>query len=246
MRASLRAPAPAAKVGGGVVALTIALWAQATATDAKCMRVELAPKIVTPMKAALPPDGGVLVGYTSSTDAERSDADPSVQAGWKTSAALSIETLAPGLSVYRTSATGMFTITDAKQKAVGTFTHGAAVKLDLPAPAPSALVLSESEGYRGGKEHEIDATFAAIPTQAVAVVLYKVVAGKRTPQSFSLIDRERKAIAVYSEPGHCGWNPPGTSLPAATDDVALAWVDAYGRLSAPSAALKLTKSAARP
>jgi len=158
----------------------------------------------------------------------------------KTGAALTIETLAPGLSVYRTKATGAFTIVDAKRKAVGTFTAGGKVALDLPAPAPSSLVMSHSEGFRGGERYEIDATFAAIPAQAVALVLYKVAGDKRVPQSFTLVDRERKALAVYADPGHCGWNPPGTMRPAATDAVELAWVDAYGRLSAPSAALKLT------
>ena len=55
-----------------------------------------------------------------------------------------------------------------------------------------------------------------------------------------MVDRAQKTLAVYADPGHCGWNPPGTKLPAATDAVGLAWVDAYGRLSAPSGALKLS------
>ena len=44
-------------------------------------------------------------------------------------------------------------------------------------------------------------------------------------------------IVVYDSPGRCGTEPDGLAAPAPGDAVALAWVDAFGRLSPRSAAI---------
>ena len=232
------------------VLVAAVLWATAAVGDAKCARTELGPKILTPPKAAIPGDGGMLVGWEASMNVERSDADPSVQPKWvafganHTKLPIVVDTLAPGLSVYRTKDINGFTLVDAKAKTLATFTRDGAPKLDLPAPLPKSIVLSHFDGFRGGQEHAIDGKFAAVPAQAVAVILYRVSGDKRTALAFRMLDREAEtktqSVSLYADPGHCGWNPPGTTLPAATDDIAVAWVDAYGRQSAPSAKQKLT------
>lgn len=219
------------------------LLVHAAASDAKCARVELAPAVLTPAKATLPEDGGVLVGWTSSTDAEKSDADPSMQPKWhaigenRGRVELTMENLAPGLSVYRTTAKQGFGILDDKARSLGTFSRGGATKLDLPAPAPTSVVLSSTDGFRGGKEHEIDATFASVPPAAVALIIYRLSGGKRVALSFAKVEG-KKSIPVYADPGHCGWNPPGTTLADPKDSLELAWVDAFGRAS-PSAPIAL-------
>lgn len=211
-----------------------ALLAPATLADAKCMMMEAAPKLVTPASATIPADGGVLVEQELVHDAERFDGDASIQPSW----GLDIETLAPGLSVYRDkkSKTAIAIPTKKKQ----TFKVGAASANPLTPPVPTSLAMTVAQGFRGGDAHMITATFSAIPTGAVALVLYKLDGTKRVPQSYG--DVHTTTVRVYADPGHCGWNPPGTLLPAVTDKVALAWVDQYGRLSPVSAPLTIQLS----
>jgi hypothetical protein len=225
-----------------------ALWASAASSEAKCAMVELGPAMITPATAKVPADGGVLVGWTSSHDYGRTDGDPSVRKTWKATAGgqpveLVIETLAPGLSVYRPKTKDAFVLGDGKQQ-LGSFARVAAGKLDLPAPAPQALVLDARPGRYGSSEFSISATFASIPDAAVAVILYR--AGKpRVALSFGSVDRGQKQVLVYDGPHHCSFPPPGTTQPAKDDRVVLAWVDAFGHVSDPSAALEV-KPAPKP
>lgn len=214
-------------------AALLALIALSAPVDAKCMMMEAAPKLLTPANATIPADGGVLVQQELVHDAPQFDGDASIQPSWK----LDIETLAPGLSVYRSKTKTIEIPT--KKKA--TYKVGAAAANPLAAPAPTSLTILSARGIRGNDEHSIIAAFPAIPAGAVAVVLYKLDGGKRIAQSWGLVGngQDANSVAVYEAPGHCGWNPPGTTLPTVADKLALAWVDAYGRLSPVSGALTM-------
>jgi hypothetical protein len=216
----------------------LALLSPASA-DAKCAMVELGPKVITATTAKIPTNGGVLVGWDNAHDNVRTEGDPSVQKSWKATAGgkpveLAIETLAPGLSVYRPKSTAGFALSDGKQ-ALGTFTRATTAAADLPAPEITALTLDARRGRRGGSEFSVSATFAKVADAAVAVILYR---GK-TALSFGMVEHDGNKIVVDDGPHHCSFPPPGTTLPANGDAVTLAWVDAFGHVGATSAAITI-------
>jgi hypothetical protein len=224
--------------------------------------------VLTLRDTQVPPDGGILVGWTRSNTADATPGDASNQPDWTivpgksmTHLKLNRTSLAPGLSMYRPAIQGypgMLTLVGNKGAALGTFTFDPKAKASsMAAPIALSVVLSETrESYRG-TDHEVLATFkTAAPNDAVAVIVYKTFAkrsGKPAaapiPLSFVRLPDTHDQLTelhVFDDAGHCGVLQPGSRPPAAHEKVAFAWVDAFGRRSPLSESVVAQSSTAKP
>ncbi len=218
-----------------VVGLTLAV----PTADADCMRVDLGAALLTPTTAALPPDGGVLVGWKQIVNGEPND-DPA-HPKWTFSTPMVAETLAPSLVVHRpkTPLAADLAIADAKGKSIAKFKRDprpAAFALD--APAVSSLAITGRPSRWGDGRTVTAALSAKIPDRAVAIIGYVVRDKKSLAIEFAAIDdRAARAIVTYADPGHCGFNPSGLDVPRLGETMTFVYVDQFGRLSKPSAAV---------
>ena len=238
----------------GTMALLIAVAAMPHAdVAAKCMRVEQAPEVWTKAEAKLAADGAVLVGWQNSTDAAPPPAgDPSSQPKWTARAggkavALTLTTIAPGLTVYRpaTPVTGKLALRDDQGKTLITVTLDTAKPDALAAPKVTRVTSKTSAGFRR-EETAVDAAVAGVPDAAVALIVSSAGAGAHA-LSFGRVAHDKAGattVSIYEDPGHCGSNPDGMIAPAVGSKVTFTWVDASGRLSAASPAVAV--EAAKP
>lgn len=222
-----------------------------TAATAKCMRTELAPEILTTADSKLPRDGGILVGWENSTTADPTPGDPSVQAAWTATAggkpaALTVTTLAPGLTVYTPAkpVAGKYTLADAKHKNLVTVLLGASPadpKTALAAPKVTHVLLNtESEG-RMRNATTLVAAVDSVPEAAVALIIYSYSqVGSSHAASFGRVAHDKPGattVLVVPSAGHCGRLPPGTEAILVGAKATFAWVDAAGHVSPPSPAI---------
>src|SRR5687767_3216314 len=89
----------------GAVAICAIVFAPATAA-ADCALMGLAPKVLSQPDTVLAPEGGFVVGAVSIDRGSLEDGDIATQVSWKIkgpkdSIVPMIETIAPGLAVYR-------------------------------------------------------------------------------------------------------------------------------------------------
>ena len=118
---------------------------------ADCAISELGPELLTRAGAKIPADGGILVGWSASTDRKTPEkGDPSQHAykavaGSKT-VSLVMASLAPGLTVYRPkpSVVGALSVKNGKAALVDV-TFDKAKGAALPAPEVTALALTEGK-----------------------------------------------------------------------------------------------------
>lgn len=235
----------------GLVAVT-ALLAGEPGAGAKCARVVLEPELLTHGGDVIPGGGGVLFGYTNSTDYDQASSgdDPSFDASYrfilrKRKIKPSYEQLAPGLGVYRFGK-----ITGTKAVAISMTGAGGKVgafkarkKTSRPrfsAPGATALTLTVKSGYRWGDEITATVTLdAAPPAEAVALIMYLGDTEKVEPISWANVKGGTStSVVIFQSRNHCGGNPAGMAAPKAADLVSFAWVDQFGRRSARSAAVK--------
>jgi hypothetical protein len=237
--------------------VSVALIVPSTA-NASCAMPSYGGLVLTTRTTVLPADGGILVGWTYDQKATPSPSgDASDQPTWraiaskknvkaKTKIKLTRVALAPGLSVYQpAAAAGTLTLRTAKGNVLGTFSQDAtAAKNTMPAPGLTTISLSSTPTFRNSSQHVLAAIATAPPPEAVAVIVYAVGA-KTAPLALSFVrlpDTHDKLLSleVFEDAGHCGILQPGTRSPLNKEKVALAWVDAFGRvspLSAPVAAV---------
>ena len=148
--------------------------------------------------------------------------------------------LAPGLTLYRApEGKGDLRLVDGRGQLVLDIHRAAtAPKSAMPAPVVGQLEVVSNRSRRWSQSKATASLKAAPPADARAVIMYAVDHGKRTPIAFALLpDTHDKldSIDVFRDAGHCDSLPPGTRAPTKGEQIALAWVDAYGRLSPTSA-----------
>ena len=202
--------------------------------------VELAPQLITPDGAALPDDGGVLVGWESRTRGPRVAGDPSYRPEWKTSSPAALDKLAPGLTLYRPNPPGALTITDGN-RTIGRFQRDTKTKpVALAAPEIARAELVAARLRYGEIGNRLDLTFAKpVPDGVVAVIVY-VTRGKTQPAlSFGRVTPGATKAVAFTDMYRCMFNPDGTQAPKPTETTMFAWVDQFGRRSKLSAARKL-------
>jgi hypothetical protein len=225
------------------LALLVGSLALATSIDAgaKCAMVEIAAKPIAPANTAIAPGGGILVGltYDGRNRGDRNVEQPTwrIKQGGKSSEP-KIKVLAPGLAVYEITGDGA--LLDAKGKTL------VAVKGGKPLPAlvtptlkAAVSTTDDGENARWGSSSMLQIeTGADAPAGVIGLIVYQ--AGK--PMNWVVFEKAGARVATFRSGGHCSNDLPGTSVPL-TGDLTVAWFDASGRVSPPSAALavKLTK-----
>ena len=222
----------------GSIALTTSLDA-----SAKCAMVAIAPKPLTPANTPIATGGGILVGLTY--DGRGRNDDKVEQPTWriKQGGKLSepkIKLLAPGLAVYEITGDGA--LVDAKGKALVAVKKGKELP-KLATPTLKIVTATHNDGTmeRWGSSSRLEVeTTADAPAGVVGLIVYQ--AGK--PLHWEAFEKDgSKRALTFRSGGHCANDKPGTSVPI-TGELTVAWFDASGRVSAPSAALaiKLTKN----
>jgi hypothetical protein len=227
------------------------------AADACCMQQPRAAVLLTTRDTKVPDDGGVLVGWRYGgvpRDTDDQYGDTSNQPTWKVKigkakpVALTRVSLAPGLSVYKPPAgKGDFTLVDGKGFGLGKFSYDAkAAKNAMVAPTAEALKVWTVPNFRASDRHAQLTLKSAPPAEAVAIIVYQVGKTENVPISFAgLPDTHDKltTLEVFQDAGRCGSLVPGTRPPTHADNIAFAWVDAFGRVSPLSATIKAKASA---
>lgn len=206
--------------------------------SAKCAMGHLAPKVMT--TAPIPAGGGIVVATLDVPYSEADEGD-AVQPSWQldvgdAKSAPKIDTLAPGLAVYRVPAgTGTIKLLDGtKVRATATFAKG---------DAPAALAAPKLEAVRHDRTYGRRASAfttvtldGAPPAGAVALVLADA---KGKPRSYGLVEGTGTELRVYAQ-SRCSVLPNGTIESKMGDKVTLFWVDQSGRKSAPSKVIEIT------
>ncbi|MBK9036915.1 MAG: hypothetical protein IPL61_37630 [Myxococcales bacterium] len=238
-------------VAVSLVAALCALGPTAPA-NAKCARVLLAPQVLTHAADPIPRGGGVLVGYTSTTDdgAEQFEGhDPAVNDDWvlvvgKRKLRPRIEVLAPGLAVYRPGVIrgarlATLALRDGAGRKLAGFTASTRPTPGLATAPTGATITSVSSQSNRGRDTRTLTTVtvtlaAAAPAGAVALIAYAGGA-QSAPIAWGRVAAGATAIEIYDSPGRCGSEPDGLRAPAPGDTIALTWVDGFGQRSPRSA-----------
>lgn len=222
------------------LALLLGSLVLATSLDAsaKCAMVSLVPKPLTPAATAIATGGGILVGLTY--EGQGRNEDKVEQPTWriKQGGKLSepkIRVLAPGLAVYEITGDGA--LVDGKGKALVAVKKGKELP-KLAAPTLKTVTATHDDGTmaRWGSSSMLEIeTTADAPAGVLGVIVYQ--AGK--PIHWEAFEKDgSKHALTFRSGGHCANDMPGTSVPT-TGDLSVAWFDASGRVSAPSAALAI-------
>lgn len=217
----------------------LALGSRAAAAD--CAITGLQTSVITKQDAEIVGSGGLLVAATP-VMRDTQEKSPGMQPGWRVRAggtliAPEIDTIAPGLFVYRVDVTRQATPIEIENEAhelVGKVIGSKAKVADYPAPKVSKLAYSK-DGSRHFFER-ITATLDAAPpagTFALALADAKgkvlswapVIAGANTQDAFLHRD--------------CQVLPDGMSAARPGAMVTLFWVSTEGRISQRSQPIKV-------
>ncbi|MBK7074468.1 MAG: hypothetical protein IPH44_19440 [Myxococcales bacterium] len=239
-----------------LVAVIVALaLCHASPAYPKCARVLLAPQLITHAADPIPAGGGVLIGFTETTDdsAETfAGHDPAMNADWtlvvgKRKTRPRLEQLAPGLAVYRPGALRgtrptQVVLRDGKGAKVGAFSASSrADAASLPAPSVkrvTSTAVAQDKGRWRGTVTTTVVEVDQIPDRAAALIAYRQDGNNTTALTWARVAvGSSPAIEIYASPGKCGTEPEGLTAPAPGVTVVLAWVDQFGRrspLSTPS------------
>jgi len=195
--------------------------------DAKCAMAHLHPKVVTtqPIIAG----GGILVA-TEQVPYSVKDQGDANQPTWQleangTKTAPTIDTLAPGLVVYRVTTAGDASLVDGA-KVIARVTASKGNPATLAAPKVKSIRHDKTLGRRSSA-YTIVTLDGAPPADAVALVLTDA---KGTARSFGLVEGTGPEVTVY-EHSRCGVVPNSTVESRIGDKVKVFWVDQSGRVS---------------
>jgi hypothetical protein len=209
------------------LALLVLLLPAPAAAD--CGLMGLVPKVLSADNSVLAPDGGVVVGAVSEDRGPMDDGDIAIQKAWtfvvpKGTITPAIESLAPGLAVYKTSADA-FELKNEQGDVLATATRAGTKREKLAAPKVKTIKYDAPMSKRNIIRIEVTVDGGA-PAGAIALVLADA-SGK--PKSWG-----PAAGAVFYPYSHrdCLTLPNGTVPSRKGDKVVLFWVDAHGRKSA--------------
>lgn len=221
--------------------LLLALALVPTTARADCAEWGLAPKVLTPPNTVIAADGGIVVAAMPEARGKLDKGDPAVQPSWKIqvggdSLKPPIELIAPGLAVYRVAVANAFKIelTDGGQALVTV--KPSRVRGDALAAPKIKRVTFEPRKLRHGAEKVVVELAEAAPAGVVAMVLADAD-GK--PRSWGAVSGGA-TVDAYGAP-ECQALPNGTVASKAGDKVVLLFVDAAGRVSAPTAPVAIGK-----
>jgi hypothetical protein len=215
----------------------VTLAGSATPAVAKCAMSHLRPKVIT--SVAIPAGGGIVVA-TEQVSYDVEDQGDAVQPTWRLEidgkrTAPKIDTLAPGLAVYRLPASATkATLIDGKT-VIGSVTTTTAPRAALAAPRVKSIRHDKTVGRRSSAYTTVKLD-AAPPPGMVALVLADA---KGTPRSYGLVEDTATEVRVYAH-SRCGVVPNNTVESAAGDRVTLFWVDQAGRTSPASKVVTIT------
>jgi len=229
---------------GVVASLAIAVSIVPSA-DALCIAMEAGDVLASPVAAVLPGDGGILVRWMPVSEVKAENQS----SGWKvaaegTSVAVARIQLAPGLTVLRPAAgTAMLTVSSGTTEIARLTRDATLPAFTAAAPTPTKLALTTQRARYSGYFRTVSATLSApVPDDAIGVITYATRKKKRVAISFALVERGKLSVATFGDPGRCSFGPPGADAPKTGEKVTLVWVDAFGRLSKPSAPIAMTGS----
>jgi hypothetical protein len=224
----------------------VALCVVATpATAGPCMVRQLVPQAMTPRDTVIEDGGGVMIdaGLGDDPGGVRLP-DVTRQPGWRfrDGAKLvvpTIEALAPGLSVYRLPAAGASLVLENDKhveiaRVKRSPDRGAAL---LPAPMPTSIEWERRTSFRSSTDMVTVHLIAPAPAHAAVMIIY---GPDKVARSWGLVTRGAKDVVAYESGGRCSMTVPGNTTSNAGDHITVAWVDASGRVSAPSRELEVT------
>jgi len=188
----------------------------------------LEPGIVSPSNIEIPIDGGIVVAAVTA-DIPLAPGDQSVQPTWRLHHGARRDTpnivmLAPGLAVYRsTASTGRIDLEDAQHTSIAFVTATSAKTKPLAAPVLKRVELVSAQGFT---HIDVDVADKA-PAGAIAIVLADA---SGTPRSWQLVQKTSTHQQGYAQ-NKCAVVPNGSVLSQPGDEVTSFWVDAAGRPS---------------
>lgn len=152
-----------------------------------------------------------------------------------TQSAPSIDTLAPGLAVYRLPPRATSVKLVAGKTTIATATTSKAKPADLSAPRVTTVRHERTLGRRPSAYTRVMLD-GGVPAGMAALVLADA---KGKARSFGLVDPTSNEITVYAH-SRCGTVANNTVESSVGDKVTLRWVDQSGRLSPPSKVIRVT------
>lgn len=206
---------------------------------------QLVPQSMTPADTVIEDGGGVMV-HAALGDAQGNERLPDVthQTAWRFRdgtklVAPTIETIAPGLSVYRLPPAGAKLVLETDKHAEITHVkrsadRGAAL---LPAPMPTSIEWERRTSFRSSTDLVTVHLIAPAPAHASAMIIY---GPDKVARSWGVVTHGNKEVVAYASGGRCSMAIPGNAPSNLGDRVTVAWVDASGRVSAASRDLEVT------
>ncbi len=208
--------------------------------DAKCAMSHLRPKVVSAQ--AIVAGGGILVA-TEQVPYSVKDEGDATQPTWRlvvngSKTAPTLDTLAPGLVVYRVTTAGDASLVDGAN-VIAKVTASKSNPATLAAPKVKSIRADKTLGRRASSYTRVTLD-GAPPAGAVALVLTDA---KGTARSFGLVGGIGPEVTVY-EHSRCGVVPNDTVESSIGDKVKVFWVDQSGRVSPASKTTTVTGKAA--
>jgi hypothetical protein len=196
---------------------------------ADCALMGLAPKVLSAPDVALAADGGIVVGAVSEDRGALEDGDVAIQRAWtfvvpKGTITPAIESLAPGLAVYKTSANA-FELRGDNDEVLAKATRSDARRDKLAAPKVKSIRYDAPMSRRSIVRIEVTVDGGA-PAGAIALVLADA---KGKAKSWG---PATGAVFYPYLQRDCMVLPNGTVPSKKGDKVTLFWVDEHGRKSA--------------
>jgi hypothetical protein len=219
----------------------VTLLATHELATAKCAMPSIGSVVLSSAGAKIAAGGGILVGSQTSFGSNAVGAEDAINKSWRFSDGTKqhepvLVTLAPGLVVYQPpkGVTGALTLVDGKTEHAK-FEVTADAPVLLAAPDLKSVVRTEVPVRYGGSRFEVTARFkAAAPKGTIAVVVFAVTKRGNVARSWASIGEGATTGQVAGTAGRCDPGVPGEVISKVGEKVVLAWVDAHGRLSAPS------------
>jgi len=195
---------------------------------ADCALMGLVPKVLSAPEAVLAADGGIVVGAVSEDRGPLQSGDIAVQPAWrfvvpKGTITPAIESLAPGLAVYRAS-TDTLVLENDQAETLAKATRTADKRPKLAAPKVKTIKYDAPISRRSIQRVEVKLDGAA-PAGVIALVLADA---KGKPKSWG--PAAGTVFYPYLQ-RDCFVLPNGTVPSKKGDKVTLFWVDEHGRKS---------------